>query len=578
MRQIMHPLFCILFACIPQFSAIASESKALEALKLTRERFQKLRLRAFGNESYTDYSPAAFDERLEAQKSLLDKISAIDRSELPHYGQVTYDMLRWDVDVAIERGRYQWLWFPYTPYSFTLGGPNTMLTNFRFESDGDVAEYLDLVGQYPAVLDSMSEHISGQKLNGIYLQRDVAKKVRQMIAGFEQAPEESFVWPTADRLERISEARIRKMQAALETFIANHVNPAIRQLADEFDERYQNRAPSRYGLTQYPGGKEYYKVLVKYHLTVDKTPEELFRESEAALTAIESELKSLRAEMDYFGDRATFDATLAADPKFKAKNPDDVERVYLDYMARMDPFLPALFCRTAPYGYGVQRASPEQEAALNFGYADTQERPVKLGVYYYNGLSLDQRSLLPAQALIYHEIAPGHYWHAAMRTYSRMQGRSGAFGEAWGDFGQVLAYEQGVFETAEEKYGRRIFNAMFHARALADVGINYFGYDFEWGRNILDRYTFESDLENLGSLQRDTTDWQAQILPYSFGSQELLRLREKIRFALGDKFSEPRFYDAVLATGGVPFPVLEKHLDWFVEQELSGGAPGICEE
>jgi uncharacterized protein (DUF885 family) len=244
----------------------------------------------------------------------------------------------------------------------------------------------------------------------------------------------------------------------------------------------------------------------------------------------------------------------------------------------MDPFLPGLFCRKAPYGYGVQRASPEQEAALNFGYADTQERPVKLGVYYYNGASLDQRSLLPAQALIYHELAPGHYWHAAMRTYSRMQGQSGAFGEAWGDFGQVLAYEQGVFETAEEKYGRRIFNAMFHARALADVGINYFGYDFEWGRSILDRYTFESDLENLGSLQRDTTDWQAQILPYSFGSQEIFRLREKIRLALGDKFSEPRFYDPVLATGGVPFPVLEKHLDWFVEQELSGGAPGICEE
>ncbi len=118
-------------------------------------------------------------------------------------------------------------------------------------------------------------------------------------------------------------------------------------------------------------------------------------------------------------------------------------------------------------------------------------------MYYYHGLSLDPRSLLPPQARIYHELTLGHYWHAAMRTHGRMQGRSGAVGEAWGDCAQVLADEQGVFETAEEKYKRQLLNAMCHARALADVGIIISDTTLSGSENF--RYdTFESDLQTLG--------------------------------------------------------------------------------
>ncbi|MEE2636240.1 MAG: hypothetical protein VYE68_03300, partial [Acidobacteriota bacterium] len=78
-----------------------------------------------------------------------------------------------------------------------------------------------------------------------------------------------------------------------------------------------------------------------------------------------------------------------------------------------------------------------------------------------------------------------------------VQGRSGAVGEAWGDCAQVLADEQGVFETAEEKYKGRLLNAMCHARALADVGIIISDTILSGSENF--RYdTFESDLQNLG--------------------------------------------------------------------------------
>lgn len=564
-------------------SAVASDGDSLEA-------FQRLERRAaqmteeHGEESdpagFTDYSPKGFGKRMALQRALLTDIARIDRSALPYNSQVTYDLIKWDAQRVLDREPFAWLQFPYTPYEFTIRGPNRVLTGFVFESDSDADDYLKLAAEYPAATASMRELISGQKANGIYLQRDVAAKVRAMISEYARPAARSFAWPAEHRLKSLSPRKVQAFRQALSTVIDRQIDPAVRSLANEFGEPYQLSAPKQYGLAQYPGGKDYYKVLVRYRLTIDKTPEQLYAESQAALDRIESDLQALRAEMGYFGPREPFDLQLSSSAKFTAKTTDDVERVYLDYMKRMDPFMPQLFCRRATFGYGVKRAAPEQEAALTFGFASVQKHPVMLGVYYYNGSNLDQRSLLPAQALIYHELAPGHYWHSAMRMLSKSATHypraNGAFSEAWGDFAQQLAYEQGVFRTPEEKYGRRLFNAMFPARALAEIGVNYFGFDFDWGLKVLDRYTFESQLQNRSSLARDTSDWHAQILPYSFGSQELLRLREKVRFALGARFSEPRFYDAVLSTQALPFPLLDKHLDWFVEQEMTGGAPGIC--
>ena len=529
---------------------------------------------------FTDYSPEGFAASMAYQRGILAELHAIDRAALPHAAQVTYDAIEWDAERILDRETAPWLQFPYTPYEFLFHGPNRVLTDFRFRADQDVRAYLALTSQYPAALDSMVRFIEAQMRQGIYVQRDVAASLRRQFAALATAPAESFAYPGAARIAALSPAARQRLQRDLQSLIAGRINPALRRLSDRFDETYQAAAPRRYGMAQYPGGKAYYKVLMRYWLTLDLTPEEAFRRSQDALDRIESDLQELRAEMGVAGNRRDFEERLAHDPAFIAKTPADVEKTYLGYMARIDPLLPRLFCRAAPYGYGVQRASPAAEAALTFGFAGVQTEPERRGMYYYNGSNLGQRSLLPAQALIYHELAPGHYWQEAMAFTSAQltayPRRSNAYSESWGDFAQLLAYEQGVFRTPQEKYGRRLFNAMFHARALADIGVNYFGYDFEWGLAVLRRYTFESDLQNRSSLSRDTTDWPAQILPYSFGSEALLRLREKARGALGERFSAPRFYDAVLSVGAVALPVLERQVDWFIENEKNGSAPGIC--
>jgi len=55
--------------------------------------------------------------------------------------------------------------------------------------------------------------------------------------------------------------------------------------------------------------------------------------------------------------------------------------------------------------------------------------------------------------------------------------------------------------------------------------------------------------------------WPGQACAYMVGKLEWVRLREKARRALGDRFDIRGFHDAGLGGGGVPLTVLERVID-----------------
>jgi uncharacterized protein (DUF885 family) len=49
----------------------------------------------------------------------------------------------------------------------------------------------------------------------------------------------------------------------------------------------------------------------------------------------------------------------------------------------------------------------------------------------------------------------------------------------------------------------------------------------------------------------------------------MFELRYKVEKTLGEKFDIRKFHHAILGSGSMPLPILEKHLDWFIEKELA---------
>ena len=77
----------------------------------------------------------------------------------------------------------------------------------------------------------------------------------------------------------------------------------------------------------------------------------------------------------------------------------------------------------------------------------------------------------------------------------------------------------------------------------------------------------ETDTQIATESLRYSCDIPGQALAYKMGALEIYRLREKARSALGSRFDVRRFHEAVLGSGAMPMTTLERHVDWFIEQE-----------
>jgi uncharacterized protein (DUF885 family) len=65
--------------------------------------------------------------------------------------------------------------------------------------------------------------------------------------------------------------------------------------------------------------------------------------------------------------------------------------------------------------------------------------------------------------------------------------------------------------------------------------------------------------------------WPAQALAYKVGQLTILRLRDKAREALGDKFSLSAFHDELLGAGALPMDVLEQRMNEWIARTAAKG-------
>jgi len=58
--------------------------------------------------------------------------------------------------------------------------------------------------------------------------------------------------------------------------------------------------------------------------------------------------------------------------------------------------------------------------------------------------------------------------------------------------------------------------------------------------------------------------WPGQAVAYKLGELQIRRHRREAEQALGPKFDQRKFHDAILALGAVPLPVLEQRMAKFI--------------
>lgn len=510
---------------------------------------------------------------VEFSRSVLERIDAIPREALTHEDALTLGLLRWDAEQTITGQEFYWLNFPFTPYQagFSFNFIHQQLQAHPFAApEAHTKNYLTVLDEYAELLGQLRAHIDGQAERGIYLSRHAIPGTLAMFESFSAlAPEVMAV--SADRLGAFSDEQRGAFLAAVEERLATRLRPAFDALLGTLhSEEYARNAPNAVGLAHYPGGEQYYRLLVRAHTTMEASPEQLHDLGKRRVAELEARMAAIREEVGFTGSKAEFHRRLRTDSRFIARSPDEVEARFKEYIARIEPLIPDYFHTMPKAPYGVTRLNAAAESSMTYGYyaPPTPDQPT--GLYHYNGSQLDERPQIWAGPLIYHELVPGHHFHIASQSenralpdYRREYLGAGAFNEGWGNYGAHLAGEMGLLDDPYDRYGAALFDIFISARLVLDTGMNLMGWSLDEGRAYMAEHTFASPTEIETETLRYSTDLNGQALAYKAGLEKLLELREAARARAGNTFDIRDFHHAVLGSGALPMQVLERHLDWY---------------
>ena len=506
---------------------------------------------------------------------LLEELRDIARQPLSHEDALTAALLERDLKVLSEAPQHHWLFFDITPYN---GGYVVSVELIRalkaidLTVSGGVEHYLSLFTDVGRFLNELSNKLEAQRQRGILLPKASISRIRATYSSLRATlPDLTRFAPS--RLEGVHPDQAQRLHRDTSRVLKEALYPAIDRLLGLLSDEYLAEAPEAAGLYQYPGGEAYYRYLIRRETSLNLTPDQIHEIGLRAVAGIQQEMQTVRQQLGFAGTAAEFHRELLTEKRLFAGSPEEVEQRYLAYVERIEPRLPEYFSQQPKTPYGVKRASPTVEQGMTHGYYRGGSAG-ETGYYYFNGSNLETRSLISAGFLIYHELIPGHHFHLSLVKENQQLSvyRRGismnAFAEGWANYAAFLAKEMGMLDDPYDHYGWLLSNAYISVRLVLDTGLNHMGWSLEKASRYMLDNTIANEDEVAAEVLRYSTDIPAQALSYKLGYDKILELRRVAQAALGEKFDQRAFHSAVLSSGTLTLPVLEQHIDWFIDEEL----------
>lgn len=357
---------------------------------------------------------------------------------------------------------------------------------------------------------------------------------------------------------------------------ANEVRAAVRGLIELVGGDYMRLAPSAIGMGQYPGGAELYAREIETYISQCVPPEEIQKIGYQALADTEAQMLEIARGLGFEGTLREFSDQVQNDPQYRFHTPEEMQETMTRYLDKIRPMMPKYFNRMPKADCAVARLDPSSEATTSWGYYNIPvENPV--GVYYYSAAELDKRCQIRTNAVVYHELLPGHHYQMNLVLEDDTlpdiihHHYNTAFADGWAEYASGFCRELGLY-TPINDFGRLSWDAFLCCRLIVDTGLNALGWSYEEARAFLLEHTMFTDAEIYTELLRYTFGMPAQALAYKWGSLQFQEMRRRAERELGDRFDLRAFHDALLEFGAIPLDILEDHFNWFLEQQKKGDA------
>ena len=291
------------------------------------------------------------------------------------------------------------------------------------------------------------------------------------------------------------------------------------------------------------------------------TPEEIHAFGLAEVAKIHQEMLDTMAEAKFEGDFPAFLKFMRTDPQFYPKTEDELLGKVSYMMKEFDEKADRYFGYMPRGRFGIHPIPIEMAPYQPAGFGGP-------GGFMINLYDLPSRPLYGMPALTLHEAAPGHSWAGLIAREhldpDGFRGGGSAFGEGWALYCERLGTEMDMYHTPYEKFGMLSFQSWRASRLVVDTGMHAMGWTREQAQQYLRDNTVLSEHDIEEEVDRYIS-WPGQALSYYLGMTEIMKERKHAQEVLGPKFNLRAFHDAILATGGVPLPVLDEYLEAWIQ-------------
>ncbi|MEM9084737.1 MAG: DUF885 domain-containing protein [Pseudomonadota bacterium] len=525
-----------------------------------------------GNGKLGDLSLDAYERQVAETRGFLARLNEIDPEQLPADSRerIDYAVIKRDFEDKLAAAQHDHTRFVlFTTYAGWFTGFASLPGRSPFFTKADYESYVARLSQFPEF-----------NRNGIERSREgVTRGLSQACEPFEgfdakiaaqivDDPGQSVFWRPFDRGRPsiIPEVDWQAMQQDARAIIRDDVMGAYRDLlafyANEYAPNCRNGLP---GVSETPGGDEYYAQRVQSFTTTDVTPDDVHQRGLSEVARIRAEMEEIAKGAGY-SSREAYIEHLRTDPAYYMTDVDSYVAHVAALAKTIDGFLPQLFMRLPRNPYTVKPIP----AAIAPGTTTAYYQPGSLsagqsGIYRINTTKLDQRPLWELPALSLHEAVPGHHLQISIQQELEMHPLTAntayftAFVEGWALYAERLGIEMGLYDTPAKQMGRLSYEMWRASRLVVDTGLHSKGWtkqqavDFMLDNTALSAANIDAEVNRYIS-------WPGQALAYKTGELKIRELRAWAEEQMGDAFDLRVFHDTVLANGSLPLDVLEDYV------------------
>jgi uncharacterized protein (DUF885 family) len=520
--------------------------------------------------------PQADAERKALLTSAHKTLDGVDTAALTPDQRLTRAILEWSLDERLEGLSFDEARMPFS----TDGGFDVILlyraSGMSLKNEAEARRWIALLAQTP---DWYAANIAGARrgvatgfVQAVPTAQAVLDRARRTAAT--PVADEPLLAPLRDLPASIPAERRAALLAEGTKVLADKVAPARAGFVTFLETEYLPHAAQSLAASDLPDGARYYAFLARRHTTTTLTPDQIHALGLSEVARIRGRMETVMKQAGFQGDLPAFIAFLRQDPRFYATSRQQLLEKASEIAKRADDQLPAHFGVLPRLTYGVRPVPASIEQGYTTGrYFGGDAKTGRAGGLMINTSALDQRALYELPALVLHEGAPGHHVQTALAQEQtgvpefRKTLYFNAYGEGWGLYSEWLGEEMGLYRDPYELFGRLSYEMWRACRLVADTGIHAKHWTLDQARACFTDNTALSPTNIEVELARYVS-WPGQALAYKVGELKILELRHRAEAALGDKFDERAFHDAVLLNGSLPLAVLEAKIDaWIVARK-----------